>query len=644
MTESPRPEIESPRVLMIGKGWFPEQTGGLDRYFRELFEELPEARAVVVGGHGLVDSERVRAVSAHDRPLPLRLLALTRVIRKEAQSASIIDAHFALYAFLPLLLGAFRGKTIVVHFHGPWADENVESGDASKSRLRMRRALERYVYRRATVAITLTGAFKAVLLERYGVSPWRVKVLAPGVDLVRFDPGDRAAARERLSLSSDAFVVCCARRLVPRMGLRLLLDAWTRLSVDRDAGARPLHLLIAGDGEMRNALAEQIAASGLGGSVRLLGRVSDDDLAGLYRAADVNVVPSLSFEGFGLVVLEAAASGTPTIATRVGGLPEALAGLDATLIVAPDDPGALAQRLAAAERGDLPDREGVRAWAALHRWDLVAQRHRSLYAEAHRETADKRRRIRVAYVGHVAQLSGGEIALMRLIDALKEVDAHVILAEDGPFVARLLASGVSVEVLPMRERTRDLRKDRVGSGRMPITALLDTTTYAFRLARRLRAVKPDLVHTNTLKAGIYGSLAARLAGVPAVWHVRDRIASDYLPRPAVPIMRALIATLPDGVVTNSRTTRRTLRSPPERTRVAYSIAHDPIAVPPEQDGVPTREPFVIGMIGRVAPWKGQHVFLEAFARAFDGGSEIAIVVGDAMFGGAEADYAVTSAS
>ena len=64
----------------------------------------------------------------------------------------------------------------------------------------------------------------------------------------------------------------------------------------------------------------------------------------------------------------------------------------------------------------------------------------------------------------------------------------------------------------MRERTRDLRKDRVGSGVPPVTAFLDTARYVFRLARRLRAIRPDLVHTNTLKAGVYGSLAARLAG------------------------------------------------------------------------------------------------------------------------------------
>jgi glycosyltransferase involved in cell wall biosynthesis len=641
MTKSPDSPGDPLRVLMIGKGWFPEQTGGLDRYFRELVEHLPEARAVVVGRSGLAGSARVRAVAAHDLPLPLRLWTLTRAIGEEARNADIIDIHFALYAFVPMLLGRFRGKKIVVHFHGPWADENVESGDSSPRRLRMRRALERYVYRRATLAITLTGAFRRVLVERYGVSPWRVKVLAPGVDLARFASEDRASARQWLSVPADAFVVSCVRRLVPRMGLRVLLEAWSQLLASRelDSGDQQVpRLLIAGDGAMRGALGEEIAANGLSDSVSLLGMVTDEHLAQLYRAADVNVVPSLSSEGFGLVVLEAGACGTPTIATRVGGLPEALAGLDASLIVAPNDPGALSERLTAARDGNLPDRQATRAWAAQSRWDLVAERHRRAYARLVEHGPSGHRKIRVAYVGHVAQLSGGEIALVRLIDALDDVDAHVILAHDGPLVARLLASGISVEVLPMHERTRDLRKDRIRPGGLPITALLDTATYAFRLARRFRTIQPDLVHTNTLKAGIYGSLAGRAARVPAVWHVRDRIASDYLNRPAALLVRALIATLPSGVVANSEATRATLWSAPERTRVVHSIVHDPIASPPARAERTPGEDFVVGMVGRIAPWKGQHVFLEAFARAFDGGSEVAVLVGDAMFGEAEAAY------
>lgn len=248
------------------------------------------------------------------------------------------------------------------------------------------------------------------------------------------------------------------------------------------------------------------------------------------------------------------------------------------------------------------------------------------------------RRIRVVYVGHVAQLSGGEIALTRLLNALDEVDAHVIVAENGPLVERLRASGASVEVLPMPDRTRDLRKDRVRPGRLPVMAVIDTAAYTFRLARRLRAIRPDLVHTNTLKAGIYGSLAARLARVPTVWHVRDRIASDYLSRPATLVMRALIALVPNGIVVNSQATGATLWSRSKRRRGTYIVVYDPVVAPAPRPDRASLDRYVVGMVGRIAPWKGQHVFLEAFARAFGDGTENAVVVGDAMFGDAEAAY------
>jgi glycosyltransferase involved in cell wall biosynthesis len=628
------------RVLMVGNGWFPEPlTGGLDRYFRQLLEQLPEARALVVGAPGTDRGARVRVVGSPRRPLAWRLIAFTLAIARESREADVIDVHFALYAFLPLLLGAFRGKPLVVHFQGPWADESVESGDASLWRVRAKRALERYVYRRATVSVTLTGAFKRLLIERYGVSPWQVKVMAPGVDLERFAAGERAAARKAFAVEQDAFVVCCARRLVPRMGLAGLLDTWERLLGSRAAetAARPLQLLIAGDGELSEALRDAVLARNLPGSVRLLGRISDDDLVRLYNAADVNVVPSLSYEGFGLVVLEAAACGTPSIVTRVGGLPEAVAGLGANLIVEPADPHGLSDRLAAALGGALPDRISTRAWAELRSWEAVAERHRGLYGGLLSEPST--RKIRVVYADHVAQLSGGEIALVRLINALTEVEAHVILAEDGPLVGRLIAAGASVEVLAMPDRTRDLRKDRVGAA-LPFTAVLDVAIYVPRLAWRLRSVRGDILHTNSLKAGVYGSLAARLARVRTVWHVRDRIAPDYLGRPAVRLLRRLIRDLPDGVIANSEATRSTLSSAPERTTVVYSIVHDPITSPTALAARAPEPPFVVGMVGRIAPWKGQHIFIEAFAKAFGDGSGSATLVGESMFGAAEARYAV----
>jgi glycosyltransferase involved in cell wall biosynthesis len=223
------------------------------------------------------------------------------------------------------------------------------------------------------------------------------------------------------------------------------------------------------------------------------------------------------------------------------------------------------------------------------------------------------------------------------IEGLDEIDAHVVLAEDGPLVARLQSSGATVEVMPLRERTRDLRKDRVRPSALPLAAVLDTALYVLRLVRRIRAIRPDVVHANTLKAGIYGSLAARIARVPVVWHVRDRIAPDYLRRSTVALLRALIATLPDSVVVNSESTGRTLW----RARGGAHAIHSPIPDPVRWLPVDRRtasDRFVVGMIGRIAPWKGQHVFLDAFARAFADGDETAILVGAAMFGGAEAEY------
>jgi glycosyltransferase involved in cell wall biosynthesis len=244
-------------------------------------------------------------------------------------------------------------------------------------------------------------------------------------------------------------------------------------------------------------------------------------------------------------------------------------------------------------------------------------------------------KLRVVYLDHVAVLSGGELALVRLLQALPSVEAHVILAEDGPLVDRLKRGGISVEVLAMRERTRLLRKDSVQPRRLPLSAVTDTLVYTMMLARRLRTLRPDVVHTNSLKSGIYGSIAARLVGVPLVWHLRDRVDTDYLPRLGIVVVRALTRHLPHVVISNSRITSQTILGR-ERSLVIASVA-EPAA--PRHEPASQARPFVAGIIGRLAPWKGQDIFLRAFAEAFPHGQERAIVVGAPLFGDAEIAYA-----
>ena len=555
-----------PRVLMLGMGWFPSTVGGLDRYYRALFEQLPEASGVVIGPAEGAPAA-IAAASRHDLSLARRLGAFWRAARRAARSVEVVDAHFALYAAAPLLLGRRRQPT-VFHFHGPWADENAAAGDSSRMKRALRATLERGVLRRADAHVVLSSAFRRVLVERHRVAPWKINVWAPGVALERFIPGDRSGARARLGIDPAAFVVVCARRMVARMGIDLLLDAWSQIEPELPEGSL---LLLIGDGPLRETFAARAAQPALAGRVRVTGRLSDEELIEAYRCADVAAVPSVAVEGFGLVVLEAAACGTPSIVSDVGGLPEAAAALDPSLVVTAGDIEALGARLSAAAQGALPTRAATRDYAERFAWPAVAERHRAMHRRL--VAGSREQRLRVVYLDHVARLSGGEIALLRLLPHLRQVNAHVILGEEGPLAARLVQAGISVEVLPIAAAARDARKDTVRLGGTSPAALLSTVAYVARLTLRLRQLQPDLVHTNSLKAGVYGSLAANAAGVPVVWHLRDRIAPDYLPRPAVRFVRGLVGRMADGVIANSAATLATLDAP-SRSRPLAAGAHD----------------------------------------------------------------------
>ena len=200
--------------------------------------------------------------------------------------------------------------------------------------------LKRIVYRRAARVIGCSAHAARAAAEFAGVEAGRTAVVYPGVDHVRFEGGDAAAARARLRLDGRRVVLTVARlaRNERYKGHDSVIRAFPSILAKHPDAV----YVIAGDGDLRPELERMAADHGLGETVRFAGAVPDSDLRDLYAAADTVVMVSRQAEGFGIVYLEAAAARKPVVYTALGGAAEAVADGETGLAVPPDDPPAVA--------------------------------------------------------------------------------------------------------------------------------------------------------------------------------------------------------------------------------------------------------------------------------------------------------------
>ena len=244
--------------------------------------------------------------------------------------------------------------------------------------------------------------------------------------------------------------------------------------------------------------------------------------------------------------------------------------------------------------------------------------------------------IRALFIDHTAQLGGGEIALLELLPALDRelIEPVALLFSDGPLKERLQASGIPTHLLPTSKELIEARKDSMGGSAI---LRLRTTWEGFRtilmVRKFIRQEKFQIAHTNSLKADILGGLAARMAGVKLVWHLRDRIEPDYLPDSVVRILRLLCRVIPDYLVANSESTLETLSLHGRRPgMVIYSGVGNEWFEASPPPCLTSNSPH-IGIVGRITEWKGQHIFLEAAGIVLKSYPEARFqIVGAALFG------------
>lgn len=345
---------------------FDPSGGGADRCFDDLLKGLEaHGRAFTAAAFDgeSADDGNFRRISLGPSGSPIwkRRNALRGLGEKisSAPPPKVFASHFSLYAFF--LLPFLQGARHVVHFHGPWADESAATG-AGKLAVLFKRRIEQTVYSRADRLVTLSRAFRILLIEDFGIRPEKISLIPGSVDPERFRPsGDRDALRRRLGWPMDRRIIFCVRRLVARMGIAELIESFAKIA----ARLPDVDLHIGGRGGLESDLRAQVLRLGLERRIVFCGFIPEDDLPDYYAASDLSILPSQKLEGFGLAAIEALACGVPVLVTPVGGLPEVVAGLRQNLILDGSDPDAIAHGLmrAFAVPGFLPPAGECRAFA-----------------------------------------------------------------------------------------------------------------------------------------------------------------------------------------------------------------------------------------------------------------------------------------
>jgi D-inositol-3-phosphate glycosyltransferase len=303
--------------------------------------------------------------------------ALLDFCRSDGASYDLVHSHYWLSGLVGSRLKVQWGVPHVVMFHTLGEIKNRASYGEHESQLRIDAEAE--VLLHADRVICATEQERASLRQLYGATDDQVAVIPLGVDLERFRPSAKRNARAALGLN-DERIILFVGRIEPLKGLDILINAAALLESDVDCSV----LVVGGDESSEAQVAELTELArhrGIEHRVAFVGAVDHDLLPLYYNAADVCVVPS-HYASFGLVAVEAMASGVPVIASRVGGLAGTVRDGETGYLIPWLCPEPFAERielLLANEPLRTNLGEAAREAMGRYRWETVAGAVLSLY-------------------------------------------------------------------------------------------------------------------------------------------------------------------------------------------------------------------------------------------------------------------------
>lgn len=387
-------------ALVACHAWYGDMIGGAFRLATEFAEHLAESgfrvsyvccstddgsAAAIPDQHNGVDIYRysppTQRLSGLQK-LRYHVSQTSRVVRTVHQTfpVDVLSSHSPLQGLGSVRVLAKEGAFCNYTVHSPFDDELLSNtGNAGPSLgQRLAGRVARWVdYRNVALAHRVQTDSQYTLnnlQQKHARVLGRKGIVAPGwVELEQFRPvADRLSVRRQLgeAWDTDLPVLFTLRRLESRMGLDTLIQACRRIA---DDGLR-FRTLIGGGGALKQTLQQMIDDANLQDSVRLLGRLPENELPAAYAAADCFVLPTRALECFGLIVLEAFACDTPVIASAVAAIPELAEQQGVEWMFEPGNVDQLTDRLKAFLSGHLKPRLSLREVAQRYNKPLVLQR------------------------------------------------------------------------------------------------------------------------------------------------------------------------------------------------------------------------------------------------------------------------------
>ncbi len=391
-----------------------KQTGGMNVYVRELMRELGR-RGYLVDAFTRSESDAIPHVPDTDLGPNVRVIHIVAGHEAPATKDDIWDArsqfvdgvlafmaaenvtydayhsHYWMSGWVARALQAHHHAPIVHMFHTLGALKELARGAHEPPEVAERLAVERQIVQFADVLVAATSIDCGHMVRYYDADPAKIEVVPPGVDLTLFHPLPREHVFDLLDQDPCYRVILFVGRMDPVKGLDTLMRALA-LVLERqpDLAENACLCVVGGDkvdedpevvSEEQARIDELRRELGLGDFVNFLGALPQDKLRLWYNAAEVVVVPS-RYESFGMVALEAMASGTPVIASDVGGLSTLVRDGRTGFLVPDGDVEALAAKLlpvlALPEIHDTLGEHGV-ATAEGYGWPVIAERIDALY-------------------------------------------------------------------------------------------------------------------------------------------------------------------------------------------------------------------------------------------------------------------------